>query len=153
MHVVSLTVVVAFAVLGLAGLLGERYTELDVNSGRVRTRVFFLGVVVSEKIEDTSFSQAVVRNTLQSAPADYRFACKTTAGLQRLFGAKHSCGEYAKAIATLRNMMVLFELQPELRGNERTLIAEMMSLLRAGEVRRMGEFVDSLDNLLRGSTE
>jgi hypothetical protein len=130
---------------GFAGWLGNTYTEIDVNSGRLRTRLLILGVVVSESEEETSFSRAVARCKLQVAPADYRFACGTTVGLQKLFGTPMVSGHYGDAVATLRGMMVVFELHPSLLQTECDILGKLIKMLQAGDSLGMQGFVDGLD--------
>ncbi len=141
-----LAAVVVLVLCGFNGLLGYSQTDIDVNSGRVRTRIFVFGVVVSTHERDTPFSELVARHGLQTSPPDYRFADGVTVGPQRLFGTVRESGTYGYAAGTLRSMMMVFELHPQLRAREREIVAKMLTMLQVGDKRGMRDYVRALDD-------
>lgn len=142
--IIGLLIVLITAGSGFLELLGTRRTEMDVESGRVRSRVLVFGAVVSDRETETRFSRAVARCNLQAEPADYQFAGSESVGPQVFFGTLFVCSEYGQAIADVDIMMRLFELRPALRENECEIIAELMKLLRLGNVDGIRDFVYDL---------
>jgi hypothetical protein len=142
--VVSLGLMLVAMLAGSAGLLGRSETEVDVNSGRLRVRVFFFGIIVSDREEGTEFSRALARNDLQDAPADYRFAYNSFVGLQKLFGGPFEFSIYGEALATLRTAVAVFESRASRPESDRERLAELKEMLQAGDVRGMIVLVDGL---------
>lgn len=48
------------------------HEDIDINSGRVRTRHFLLGFCVSESVEESDFSRVASSDTVDSSPAWHR---------------------------------------------------------------------------------
>ena len=141
-------IVVVGITLGSQGWLGHKYTDVDVNSGKLRTRIRILGVVVSEHEEATRFFRAVSRNDLQRKPPDYRFAHGTSAGLQKLFGSPMVSGAYGDAVATLDTMMTVFDLHEPLQADESEICARLLDMLQEGDAQAMADFVYEIDHRL-----
>ena len=140
----------ALAVLALAvvGLLlqfgGERLTEIDVNSGRLRERVLVFGIVIREKVRETPFSGLVARHIGEATPPKYEPAYAKELGLMQLGGGGHT--DYARcgAILPMNQLPGLFELFPSARAREAEIVTHMLTLLREDRAREMPGYLNEV---------
>ncbi len=142
---ITVLIVVTFLITaGWLKLLGTKSTEFDVESGRVRTRVFLFGIVDSEVEMETDFSRAVEKCGLRKTPADFRHAGSTSTGLQKLFGTLFECSKYGSVIGDTKYLMRLFELNPELRDHECEIIMDVMRRLKSDDIEGVRTLVFNL---------
>ena len=119
---------------------GERHTEIDVNSGRIRVRVFILGIMVSEKERETPFSQLVAKHTQHMSPARYDTATVTDAGPGRL----RRCYGLGAAFDPMDLLPKMIEATPSLREREGAIVTRMLEMLRQGDTEGMSRYVTEL---------
>lgn len=138
-------------VYGLWSVGGQRVTEVDVNSGRVRVRTEWFGRTVAENILPWSFADAVTRHGLAGGPPDYRFAWSSPAGASTLLGERHATGARGHVLADLQSIVQLadrFGVQWEAEQ-----VARALQLLREADQRGMADFGSEIMSQIEAAAE
>jgi hypothetical protein len=122
-----------------------RLTEIDVNSGHLRTRIRVLGIIVQENVEETRFSRLVSEYGLGAAPASYKPTEVEELGLKRYVVTEWVLYRYGGTVAPLELLpKILSELDPMEKKRKTEIVTHMLALLKQGNGEEMNKYMCEL---------
>jgi len=112
--------------------------EIDVNTGRIRSRVIALGITVRQKLTETPFSRLVSECGLGGAPPSYKPFAEDELGLKRFVGEKFVCYRYGAVMGPLDLFpKILEDLGPMDKARKTEMVAHMLDFLKKRDARNM----------------
>jgi hypothetical protein len=112
--------------------------EIDVNSGRIRSRVIVLGITVRQNLADTPFSRLVSECGLGSTPPSYKPFAQNELGLKRFVGKEFVCYRYGAVMGPLDLFpKILEDLGPMDKARKTEMVAHMLGFLKTKDTRNM----------------
>ena len=144
---IGLSVFVAFVVIGHIERIHT--TEIDVQSGKIRDRREFMGIVYVDKVSETEFSKVVQSLGLTGSTEDWRGAGQRRDAL--LMGTGYWCGSMGSGVSNCYSVGDVIRDHDLPEAVVRPLVERMLSLLqrnKGGETHEvLGDLYDQVEQV------
>ena len=123
-----------------------RYTDIDVNSGRIRVTRYFLGVAMGDEVKCTEFSKIAERLLPRKRiEPDWRRALCRVLPIPPLRGSSYLHYEYGTAITECNQLVKLFMIDNLDDLEKKSYIEKYLKFMKLGDI-------ESLKNAYRRSS-
>jgi hypothetical protein len=127
-------------------------TDIDVNSVRLRDRVFVFGIMISVREFNTFVEEELKRLSLASEPPEWRYMGVDRPGLVGLLSLVDSGlgrGAIGSIMADCGQLLTFFDIYNANDQERRMILSNVMQMLKKGDYRAidriMYEYADSKD--------